>query len=589
MILKPPFYLTGEAGKTLPAVGYLLSNLGITNGVLTPRSLEADTLTFTLRDNGRRPAIPDDGQWITLTDDDGQRLFTGIAKRGFQFPERVYRYVVSNVYQGLSETPLEGDDGRPILIYPSLDLGEILVDLIRRAALTGLPIQAPDDMPSFYVVPKMAFRSATYGSAIEEALKWVPDASTKMDYSTSPPTLRFYCRGQVEPVTIDLDADNHKSSTVDLTPLPEQRALSVSMAYARRDGDDVVIYLTQTAGNDSAEARRKLSLFLSGAERTDNFVTEALTTAQKAVAMAQASVDAVGASIDAAAATAQIAITWTNIKDRDSNLQAAVAAQPSYTMGVGGFGATLYTGIGCAGGSPWTITASKSYAGPALYTSGGSLATGWYPIVTGSFTAAELTTAGATKETRYIRGWLAADVTGGSAGFSSLPGGLKDSLSGYTQSYTTDCGNTGNYYKSYGWYYCDIAVDAINMAPTAVAAAVKAAAASGSSSLITRAEFVEAPPDLAQNYFDRQDWLPFKGDSSLVPSAPYIPMPGEFINFVGTDIPEEWGSMKAPIAATEIDLTTRQSTLTIGPSPRQDFKSLIDRLRIPQEDNYQAG
>lgn len=318
-------------------------------------------------------------------------------------------------------------------------------------------------------------------------------------------------------------------------------------------------------------------------------VSEALTTAQKAVAMAQASVDAVGASIDAAAATAQISLTWTNIRDRDSNLQAAVTAQPGFTMTPSSFTATLYTGIGCGVGAPVTTTASLTKSGPNLYTSGGSLATGWYPIVTGAFTSGELATAGATKETRYIRGWLYKDVTDGSAGFVSLPSGLKTSLSGYTTGYTPNCATTGDYFKSYGVYYCDIAVDAINMAPSAVAVAVKAAAGAGSSAFIARAEFVEAPDDLAQNYFDRQNWTPYKGTISLTPSAAAVPLPGHFVSIRGDGADTGWPEMKAPVAECSLHLSTLAVEVTIGPSPRMNFNSLVDRLRIPQEDNYEPG
>ena len=78
---------------------------------------------------------------------------------------------------------------------------------------------------------------------------------------------------------------------------------------------------------------------------------------------------------------------------------------------------------------------------------------------------------------------------------------------GWTDGYVANSAAADAAYRKYVKYACNIAVDAINMAPTAVAAAVKAAA-SGSSALIERAEFVEAPPDLAANYFARQDWTP---------------------------------------------------------------------------------
>jgi hypothetical protein len=413
-----------------------------------------------------------------------------------------------------------------------------------------------------------------------------------MDHATDPQTLRFATRGEAAEMMIDLDADGHGVSDITLTPYPEARALSVSFAYARRDGDDVVLYLVQSAGDDNAEANRSLSLYLSGQERSDMLVTEALTTAQKAVAMAQAAVDAIGAEIDAAAASAQIPLTWAALVPKDSNLTAAVVAEPGFTMSPAGGSRTLYTGIACGLGTPWTIQATKSHAGVSLKTSGGAPATGWWPIESGSFSAKELETAGASKETRYIEGWFLVEWGGGSAGMTSLESAAPpdtDRLSGYTQNYNGNCATNSDYFQRWGWYRTNIAVDAINMSPAAVAAAVKAAAASGSSAFIARAEFVEAPDDLARNYFERQNWTPYKGEITLTPSAPLVPMPGDFVSVRGAEVPSEWAAMKVPVAETAIDLVTLSARVTIGPSPRQDFGSLVDRLRIPQEDNYQPG
>ena len=58
---------------------------------------------------------------------------------------------------------------------------------------------------------------------------------------------------------------------------------------------------------------------------------------------------------------------------------------------------------------------------------------------------------------------------------------------------------------------------------------------------------------------------------------------------IRTDTPAEWATMAAPVFETQIDLQNGAPRIGIGPSPRQDFSSLIDRLRIPAEDNYQAG
>lgn len=594
MIITPPYHLSGETGKVLGPGRYPISTLGVHDGVLIQRSMDADVLKFSIRKTAARTLIPDDEETISLYDDAGKRLFTGICKRSFSYPAKIYSYEAANVYKGLSETPLLGDDGRPFIIYPQGDLGALILDLLARAAAVGLPIAAPDDMPRLYNVPKMAFRSTTFSGAIEDAMKWAPDLVTRMDYSTEPPTLRFAARKDTPSRRIDLESDAYRTTAIELTPQPEQRALAVSMAYARRDGDDVLLFLTQTAGDDSAEARRKLSVYLSGAERTDSFVTEALTTAQKAVAMAQAAVDAVGASIDAAAASAQIPLTWAALLARDTTLQAAVAAQADFTMSPGvGSSYTVYTGINWPPASPWTGTNTMPTTALALRTSGGALATGWYPIVTGAFTTGELAIAGATKETRYLRGDLIATryYTDSNVGMNYLETNAADKsvLQGWTQGYAANSSDANNYFIKYLRYGYDVAVDAINMAPTAVAAAVKAAASSGSSALISRAEFVEAPPDLTANFFERQDWTPYKGTIQHPPSVPDVHMPGDFIDVVGDDAPPEWATMKAPVFETEINLSAGAPRIGIGPSPRQDFSSLIDRLRIPQEDNYEPG
>ena len=90
MNVTAPYTLTGEAGKAHGEVSYSLAALGVIDAVLKLRSLDADTLTFSLQDNGRRPVIPADGQWLTLRDQTSAVRFTGIAKRSFRFPELIY-------------------------------------------------------------------------------------------------------------------------------------------------------------------------------------------------------------------------------------------------------------------------------------------------------------------------------------------------------------------------------------------------------------------------------------------------------------------------------------------------------------------
>ena len=593
MTLTPPFSIGGEAGKSLDLGVVPLSVLGVTDAVLDLRSLDVDTLTFSLRDNGSRPAIPDDGQWLTVFDATGQTLFTGIAKRSFAYPAKIYSYEVSNVYKGLMETPLLGDDGRPFLFYIADDLGLRLRDLLIRAANTGLPIQAPEEMPPLYLAPKQAFRAASYAAALEDCCKWAPDLVTRMDYSTNPPTLRFESRAAASARTLVLEADNHKATQIQLTALPEARALGISLSYARRSGDDLVLSLEQQAGDPTAESRRKLSVFLSGVERTDALVSDALTSAQLALIKINELITVTSASMDAVAATAALSLDWATALANDSNLLAATSAESGFTMTPGGY-LSYYNNPDSDNGP-----SQSSYSGtvPYLATAAGAVATGWYAIRNGAFTSGQLATAGATKEIRYMRGEFRnvhVGVTGRTGGQLSLWDNAVSQctfINGYTQQTSNpQYADFTNWSRAALWYRVNIPVDAINMSPSAVAAAVKAAAAGTSASgFIERAEFVEAPADLAQNYFERQDWTPYKGSVAFAPSVAEIPAPGDFINVSGSGIPAEWATMKVPVAETSIDLATRAATCAIGPSPRQDFQSLIDRLRIPAEDNYQPG
>jgi hypothetical protein len=493
------------------------------------------------------------------------------------------------------ETPLIGDDGRPFLLYIADDLGNRLRDLLTRAVNAGLPIQAPEDLPPLYLAPKQAFRAFTYAAAIEDSCKWAPDLVTRMDYSTNPPTLRFESRAAASARTLDLEADNHKATQIQLAALPEARALGISLSYARRSGDDLILSLEQQAGDPTAEARRRLSVFLSGVERSDALVSDALTSAQLALIKINELITVTGASVDAAAATAALSLNWATCLERDSNLQGLVSAYPGTTMSVGSISTNWCDGSGTDHVANHNSLASVTVPGLYLANSNGSSATGWYAIKAGAFTTAQLQAAGATKETRYIQGALHLEQSYSSTLYNkylnleSAAPAQTFFYRGYNRAYASWVHDSTND-EGLVRYNVNYPVDAINMSPSAVAAAVKAAAAGTSASgFIERAEFVEAPADLAQNYFAAQDWTPYKGRIDCSPSVAEIPAPGDFINVSGSGIPAEWAAMKVPVAETSIDLATRAASVTIGPSPRQDFKSLIDRLRIPAEDNYQPG
>ena len=590
MTHNPPYSLRGETGKALDAGWHTLEALGIHAAALTLRSLDADELVFSLRATPGR-IIPDDGQWVTLQDADGAILFTGLAARRFIFPAGIYQFTAVNTYRGLLQTPLtDAVTGRPYLIFSTADLAATVHDLIQRARDIGLPIQPPATLPAMFHVPKMAFRAASCASALEDALKWLPDAASRMDYTTTPPTLRLTTRTPASATLIDLDADGHGVTALDLQAMPEARALSVSFVYAVRANGLIVNYSIQSAGDDSAEAHRALSIYLSGHERSELLVSEALVTSSNALLTAQASLAAANAAITAV--NAQISATYA----------AAIAAIPDTATG---FNAVAYAGIhdsGCSTGNASHVTwynmgaaaPSTAYNYQAMYFAMASAPdVQVWPLnvcAPGLFTDAQLATAGATKSSGLIKGCLT--FCGQQSGVYPIIGNL-----GYGWFDETGYGTSNVQF----WYFAVLAgtpVDFLSMSPSAIRSALEAAAYAAStsvppgtttSSFTDRAEFVEAPADLAANYFARQNWLPYKGQLTLAPTAKTLPGPGDFVSISGTGLPAEHATMATPVAELSIDLATGSATVSLGPPARMTFASLQDRLRIPPEDNYQAG
>ena len=595
MIFNPPYSLQGETGKTLDAGWYTLESLGVHLATVTLRSLAEDELVFTQRATPGR-AIADDGQWLNLADGDGKVILSGIAKRTFVYPQNLYQFSVANVYRGLTQTPLtDAITLRPYVLYTGADLSETLLHLLNRANDIGLPIRAPDSLPEMFAVPKMAFISASCGSALEDALKWLPDAASRMDYASSPPTLRLTRRDPSAAVLLDLDSPGHGVTALTLAPMPEARALSVSVVYAVRDGAMIINYLTQKAGDDSAEAHRSLSIYLSGHERTDGLTSEALVTAGNALTTARAALDAANAAIVASAATvsATLAATLAAIPADGRFDAGAYAAAHDTALATGTTaGVTWQTGtvklwnytVGMGiSATPSTTSVSLFYATAAAPTVAVSPAG---VVAPGTFTDAQLATAGASKTAGLICGQMMfQQPLSGNHGYPTLLGGYA-----YGFNYWSTPPSTA--YRTYDFAtLAGTSVDFLSMSVPDIMAALRSAAYAAVTptpalgTFIDQAAFVEAPADLAANYFAAQDWLPYSGQLTFTPTAPVVPEPGEFVGITASGLPSEFATMATPVASLAMDLDTGASTVTLGPSARMTYANLQDRLRIPAADN----
>jgi len=619
MTRTPPYYLTGDDGRAMNGTWRTLAELGIHSATITFRSLDVDTLQFTQREKPGR-VIAEDGQWISLCNDADGRIFTGIAKRKFIYPQRLWQFEVTNVYQGLLDTPLlDAVTSRPYTLYNSQDLGTTLHAILARAQELGLPIKPPDSAWWLFSAPKMAFRAASCGSAFEDALKWLADAATSMDYSTTPPTLRLLCRMFAPPIVINLDTPGHGCTALDLTAMPEARALCVAFVYAVRDGALLVNYHTQSAGDPAADANRSVSVYLSGHERSEMLVNESLVVSNNAMSAAKASLDAANAAI-AASNAAIAASNAAALGNYNTNYNAAItAALAAIPPDPGTFDGTAYVmahdsvlaahpTLGWQASQLSWRTLYNGYVYYGQYYGGSTTAN--YSILQyssgnqnrcapGYFSDAQLAAAGATKQSGTLSGDMVVNL-----GNAANPG-LTSSLAGWPSSNYPNAAAADAAWQHWYVQHVSVAVDFLSLSPQVIRqnlinlayAAVYSPPATlpgsgagvDTSVFVDHASYVEAPPDLAANYFAHQNWLPYQGTLAFAPSADRVPMPGNFVSLAGGGLPAEFATMATPVAATTIDLATGTATVTLGPPARMTYASIQDRLRIPVEDNYQPG
>ena len=204
----------------------------------------------------------------------------------------------------------------------------------------------------------------------------------------------------------------------------------------------------------------------------------------------------------------------------------------------------------------------------------------------GTFTDAQLATAGASKTAGLICGQMMfQQPLSGNHGYPTL-------LGGYTYGFNYWSTPPSTAYRTYDFAtLAGTSVDFLSMSVTDIMAALRSAAYAAVTptpalgTFVDQAAFVEAPADLAANYFAAQDWLPYSGQLTFTPTAPVVPEPGEFVNITAAGLPTEYGSMATPVASLTMDLDTGASTVTLGPSARMTYANLQDRLRIPAADN----
>lgn len=163
-------------------------------------------------------------------------------------------------------------------------LGAQIEEAVDWAADRGAPLQLGElDLEA--VAPLDEAVDATCAEVIGRMLRWVPDAVTWFDYTTSPPTLHI--RRVADLAAVELEVGKDFIQTLEVRPRYDLQVPGVRIRFERTDdvdGAPCLLLAEQTAGNPDAFGALSMTVDLDGG----SLVTQKIKTADLAASVANA-------------------------------------------------------------------------------------------------------------------------------------------------------------------------------------------------------------------------------------------------------------------------------------------------------------
>ena len=546
-----PYYVSGEVGRSLSAGRVEIGRIGGAGPVLTTRSMDVDELVWEVRDVAGR-VVPDLRQRVTLTDKDGVRCFTGIVtgrrprwKNGVQ----TWQVVVSNAWWLMRKTQLvsvvldaEGTGRiRPQKVFAAGDLMGSVRGILELAGEAGIELVA-GDFASAFEVPQMTFSKVTFEEALIEALMYVPDAMTRVDYAVDGvPRLVISRRREARVVTLALGEDGDRTVDVEMDERIELEVAQVRVASATRGEDGRVIFEEEVAGAAGAGYANQ-SVVISGPELVDFLPPDAYDSV---VVKSYASLTA-----------------WLDVVD-------SKARDYKATWGVSAFAGGSYT-----------------WAGAFTYGADGEVLNASGPPYSYSFTAASVTSgfiavAFGADGTGSPPDWLIAQLGLVSVGLAGwVPGAVVRAGSpGYDQQRQADFwGVFGP--EAYGYFTAEArgARKAVSGVQSYWLMPTTAGDFSAGVTVYREQDysFIFPPAGLAENLLVAQSLPVWVGEANVAPGGT-IPEPGDALNVTGGEV--SWRTALAAVVEQRVDLVTGAAAVGIGVAAKADASGVVDRFR----------
>ena len=560
--------IAGQTGKPFNATARSFSTAAIDSAKLEFKSLEPDTLTFTITPKSLTSAtIPELRQEMILYRD-GVQFFVGhvtdvrtMINSGMQQSQ----ITVSGPWWWLEKIPFTSTikDGtsataeRISYVFGTASAGQNLKTsieaAINRSAALGAPIATiaqGSSIDSMFSVPRITLNQSTCGQVISELVRICPDAMVWFDYSTKPVRIKVDRRGAT--ATSSLNVNTSPITSIDINPVIDLEVSNVVLPYVDRDTRGRTRFQVQTAGTNVTRKRQIITV--SGPE-LDTFLPNDLFDSYNIKTLPT------GASSYAV-----------YVHDKDSVLVSAAKKA-----------GLRYIPVSIEGGGTYSVNSSTGIA-PITYRRTVPGATLKLQDNTSVSTASNyIITSGSS-----VPYWVSSELglTVREATYSGL---LRwyETISYSASGYYYDCGFDSSLSLSgYANVFGVVKKVYIGWKAFSIPVTIISTQYSTSTTLYRPADysFIAPPADLAANLLAAQNWIPYEGSIQLeqedVGGTRYR---GTKVN-ISNSLPA-FSTMGALVSGESLEIESGRTTINLGAPARNDYRTLVDKIRKTSQDN----
>jgi hypothetical protein len=515
--------------------------------------------------------IPTLRQEVTLYRDGVSFFFGNVTnvRSSIQSGSHEFQITVSGPWWFLEKVPFtsvrqdgSGASGERITyVFGTASAGQNLktsieqaIDRANQLGCPIAPISGGSSVAAMSAFPRITLNQSTCGQVISELVRLVPDAMAHFNYATYPAKLIVTRRPTATEVTFNQSTS--PITLIDINPIIELEVQQVTLPSVTRNTVGRTVFQKQESG--SAQTGKNITkrqvITISGPELdtflpNDLFENQTITTSGSIANLAHDSDQA--------------------CKDAASKYGLSRLPINIYLEAV-----TLYDSrSNTTGGANYVTTNTFNIGGYSIKDTSGNFLTGWSILTSGI--PADWT--GITYKPCIVSGtmWIRVVRDEGSYGTASSfprPNYISDAKfnflkSGYTE--TNMFGDDVEYFTK-----------PFNFSGYATPGGA------GSSTVYKPADysFINPPTGLAEFLRSTQNWIPYEGAITLeeedVGATRYR---GNKINLINS-IPA-YSTMGALVSGESLEIESGRTTISLGAPARNDYRTLVDKIRKTSQDN----